>query len=118
MQLPVMQQVSKEQFDQTELSFKFMRYLIQVLRNLNVANRPVTMMDESFIRIEIANVTRDNCIKKVEACVKMIVSHSAGNNVFEFSRIAVAQPEDTQSQFTICFYGHWKTEKLEATNEL
>lgn len=102
---------------QHEVAFKFMRYFADIFKVKKIAYRPVTQLDQSYSRIEIANVTRDNCHLQAARAAGMVMQHNAGNNVFEFSRIAVAEPETNPIQFTIHFYGRWKTETLNVRDQ-
>lgn len=112
MQLPEIAPPDKQQLKQLELSFKFIRCFAEVLKHQRIAYRAVNELTPDFVKIEVANVTFDNCEVQAGRAAAMVMTHSAGRNVFEFSRICVAVPERNGSQFTCVFYGLWKTEDL------
>lgn len=97
---------------QQEVAFKFMRHFADIFKVKKIPYRAVRQLNQEFSRLEIANVTRDNAQIQAARAAGMVMQHNAGNNVFEFSRIAVAEPETNPIQFTIHFYGRWKTEVL------
>jgi len=111
MQLPEVAPPNPKQMRQLELSFKFIRCFAEVLKHQKIAYRAVNELTPDFVKLEIANVTFDNCEVQAGRTAAMVMSHNAGNNVFEFSRMCVAAPE-RGSQFTCVFYGRWKTEDL------
>lgn len=113
MQLPNITPPSKAQTLALEIQFKFMRAIADDLNKRGIAYRPINQLDPSFAKIEIANVTRDNAEKMAIDTVMMILGHSTNHNVFEFSRVGVAELEG-KDQHTMNFYGRWITEDLNA----
>lgn len=112
MNLPEIAPIDPKISAQLEVAFKFIRCFADVLRLQRIAYRAVNELTPDFVKLEIANVTRDNCEMQAAKTAAMVMSHNAGNNVFEFSRMCVAAPERNGVQFTCNFYGRWKTEEL------
>jgi len=113
MQLPEVAPPSALQTEKLEVGFKFIRCFAEVLKHQKVPYRPVNELTDEFVKIEIANVTRDNAEMQAGRAAAFVMNKKEGaQNVFEFSRMAVATEESRDHQFTLNFYGRWKVEEL------